>query len=76
MTDMGRHAWSDQAKSVPMLTKIPLQRFPEPREVAEAVVWLLSDKASMVNGQVLCVDGGFTSTGASCVPLRIDSDGQ
>jgi NAD(P)-dependent dehydrogenase (short-subunit alcohol dehydrogenase family) len=30
-----------------------------PEEVAEAVMWLCSDKASFVTGHSLAVDGGF-----------------
>lgn len=42
-------------------TQHPMGRFGKPEEVAEAVVWLCSDKASYVTGQTLAVDGGFTS---------------
>jgi L-xylulose reductase len=59
MTPMGRKAWSDPAKSAPMLAKIPLGRFNEPIDVANVVVMLLSDEAAMVNGAVVPVDGGF-----------------
>jgi NAD(P)-dependent dehydrogenase (short-subunit alcohol dehydrogenase family) len=38
---------------------LPLRRTGKPEEVAEAVVWLASDAASFVVGQVLCTDGGF-----------------
>ncbi|MGA2477223.1 MAG: SDR family oxidoreductase [Spirochaetia bacterium] len=59
MTPMGRKAWSDPEKSRPMLAKIPLGRFNETIDVANAVLFLLSDTAAMVNGAVLPVDGGF-----------------
>jgi NAD(P)-dependent dehydrogenase (short-subunit alcohol dehydrogenase family) len=36
-------------------------RTAEPEEIAAAVVYLASDAARMVTGQVLCVDGGFTA---------------
>jgi NAD(P)-dependent dehydrogenase (short-subunit alcohol dehydrogenase family) len=36
----------------------PIKRFSDPREVAEAVIWLCSDKASFVVGHTLVADGG------------------
>lgn len=43
------------------LEKVPMGRIAEPEEIAGAVVYLASDAARMVTGQVLCVDGGFTA---------------
>ncbi|MFI9273288.1 SDR family NAD(P)-dependent oxidoreductase [Kitasatospora sp. NPDC052896] len=40
---------------------IPTRRPGEPREVAEAITWLLSPAASFVNGAVLTVDGGVSA---------------
>jgi len=61
MTEMGIKVWSDPAKSEPMLAKIPLNRFAQPVNIADAVMFLASEEASMINGVVLCVDGGYTA---------------
>ncbi|XP_076673732.1 L-xylulose reductase [Andrena cerasifolii] len=59
MTEMGKLGWSDPEKAQWMLNKIPLGRFGEVDEVVDAVVYLLSDRSSMINGVTLPVDGGF-----------------
>ncbi len=41
------------------ISKIPLRRFGEPREVAEAVAFLLSDHASYITGETIKVNGGM-----------------
>lgn len=58
-TDMSMVGWSDPAKRAWMTERIPLGRFGEAIEVANPVLFLLSDKASMVNGVCLPIDGGF-----------------
>jgi len=41
----------------------PLGRMAEPREVAEAATFLLSDRASFITGAELLVDGGYSTIG-------------
>lgn len=54
MTDILSDAVKEQAVS-----QIPFKRFGETKEVAQTVVFLASDAASYITGQVLCVDGGM-----------------
>jgi NAD(P)-dependent dehydrogenase (short-subunit alcohol dehydrogenase family) len=48
-----------------LLAPQPLNRFGQPEEVAEAVVFLSSSKASFILGTVLSIDGGATSNAQS-----------
>lgn len=54
MTD----ALSDAAKEA-AAAQIPMKRFGQAEEVAEAAVFLASEKADYITGQVLCIDGGM-----------------
>jgi len=45
-----------------MAAKVPLQRLCEPDDVANAVLFLLSDKARMITGVTLLVDGGVVTS--------------
>lgn len=39
----------------------PIKRLGTPAEVAEAVLWVCSDKSSFVTGHALLVDGGYVA---------------
>ena len=49
---------------------IPLARYGLEEEIAEAIWFLCSDKASYITGQTLAVDGGFEATGIGLKALR------
>ncbi len=49
---------------------IPLNRYGSEDEIAHVIVFLCSDKASYVTGQVIASDGGFESTGVGLPALR------
>jgi NAD(P)-dependent dehydrogenase (short-subunit alcohol dehydrogenase family) len=49
---------------------IPLNRYGTVDEIADAVVFLCSDAASFINGQMLAVDGGFDASGVGLPSLR------
>lgn len=54
-TDMTR----DLKRKEDLCARIPLCRFGKPEEVAKAVLFLVSDRAGYITGQVLTVDGGL-----------------
>ncbi|MGR3623867.1 SDR family NAD(P)-dependent oxidoreductase [Pseudophaeobacter sp.] len=49
---------------------LPLNRYGTEEEIAAAITFLLSDKASFVTGQILAADGGFEATGIGLPALR------
>jgi NAD(P)-dependent dehydrogenase (short-subunit alcohol dehydrogenase family) len=59
VTPSMRKALDENPKHKAFLESLaPIKRFADPREVAEAVIWLCSDKASFVVGHTLVADGG------------------
>lgn len=54
MTDILSEEVKEQA-----MKQIPLGRFADPEDIANAAVFLASDSASYITGQVLLVDGGM-----------------
>lgn len=61
LTPMGEQVWGAPEKGGPMKAKIPLGRFAYPSNIADAVLFLASDAASMIHGEVLLIDGGYTA---------------
>jgi NAD(P)-dependent dehydrogenase (short-subunit alcohol dehydrogenase family) len=63
-TGMLRPLLEELADNAQMLQRIreqqPINRWAQPNEIAEPVLWLCSESASFVVGQAFAVDGGFT----------------
>lgn len=55
-----RYTKGDPDKLAGLTVQYPLKRLVKPQEVADAVLWLCSDKSSYVNGHSLVLDGGFS----------------
>lgn len=49
---------------------IPLNRYGSEEEIANVIIFLCSDAASYVTGQIIAADGGFESTGIGLPALR------
>jgi NAD(P)-dependent dehydrogenase (short-subunit alcohol dehydrogenase family) len=61
-TDMAKRVVGHNHQFLETLTSMhPIGRIADPEEIANAVVWLLSDKASFVLGHTLLIDGGMVS---------------
>ena len=53
--------WTDTSLKTELENLHPIGRLGEAKEIAEVVTFLLSDKASFVNGSQIVVDGGYLS---------------
>ena len=59
-TPINRAAWETPDAYRDLMTLVPYKRIGEPEDIAQAVVWLVSDAADYVTGTTLFVDGGMT----------------
>jgi len=57
-TDMLDRFTGSAEQKAGLIARIPLKRAGEPNEIAQAIVYLSSDRASFITGQILGVDGG------------------
>jgi len=58
-TDMTEKIRTDEKLKEIYMNRILLKRFAEPDDISPAFVFLGSDDASYITGQLLCVDGGY-----------------
>ena len=61
-TPMTADRLSDPEQLAWLQNRVPMARVGEPRDIANAVEFLLSDRASYITGVVLPVDGGWTAS--------------
>lgn len=61
-TEMGQKHWSEPTKKAHILSKIPMGRFVEVREVVDPIVSFLGKEMSMITGVTVAIDGGYSAT--------------
>ncbi len=64
-TDLNANLLNGTDRGREFLTRTPMKRFGNINELAGAAVFLASDAASFVNGEILVVDGGFLASGVN-----------
>ncbi len=64
-TDLNAQLLDSTPRGQELLMRTPMGRFGKTEEVVGAVLYLASDSASFVTGQVLVVDGGFLASGVN-----------
>ena len=64
-TPLNEKLLDETARGKEFLARTPMRRFGKVDELAGAAVFLASEAASFVTGEVLCVDGGFLASGVN-----------
>lgn len=64
-TPLNQKLLDETSRGQEFLQRTPMRRFGQVTELAGAAVFLASDAASFVTGEVLCVDGGFLASGVN-----------
>jgi NAD(P)-dependent dehydrogenase (short-subunit alcohol dehydrogenase family) len=64
-TDLNRSLLEGTGRGREFLSRIPMKRFGNAEELCGAAIFLSSDAASYVNGEVIVVDGGFMAGGVN-----------
>ena len=65
LTALNQKLLNETARGQEFLTRTPMKRFGKVEELAGAAVFLASDAASFVTGEIITVDGGFLASGVN-----------
>ena len=68
LTELSRSMYESPGVEEARCATIPSRRIGRPEDIAEAVVFLASDRSAYINGAEITVDGGFTRNLLSLVP--------
>lgn len=63
ITELSRGARENPERNAQIMGRIPMNRWAEPAEIADPIMFLCSDAARYVTGSILPVDGGYISVG-------------
>jgi dehydrogenase/reductase SDR family protein 4 len=60
-TDFSAYFWEDEERRQMFLNEQPIARLGQPEDIGGLALFLASDEASFITGQVFVVDGGATA---------------
>jgi NAD(P)-dependent dehydrogenase (short-subunit alcohol dehydrogenase family) len=63
ITELSRGARENPERNAQIMGRIPLNRWADPAEIADPILFLCSDAARYITGSILPVDGGYCSVG-------------
>lgn len=56
-TEMNSHLTKEEIRE--LIDNTPIQRIGKPQDIAKAALWLASDSAAYINGQIISINGGY-----------------
>ncbi|MGE0441170.1 MAG: SDR family NAD(P)-dependent oxidoreductase [Gemmatimonadales bacterium] len=60
-TDFSEYFWKDEGRAQELIGDQPIRHLGQPNEIGHAALYLASDEASFMTGQIMVIDGGATA---------------